>query len=60
MKKIIALAIIVIMAFSFAGCATGSKSSGGSSVRKLYTPKSAPAKVSFGGQSKVRSNVWSR
>lgn len=60
MKKLVAFTAVFLMMLTMAGCASGSNSSDGASSRRLYAPKSSPAEVSFGGETRVRSNLWTQ
>lgn len=52
MSKIFVVTAVVLAAV-LAGCATAKS-------RRLTGPNSAPAKVSVGGESRVRTNFWNR
>jgi len=54
--------LLVLLLTLAAGCATGNSASSGMTSRsRLVGPaKSSPGRVSFGGESRVRTNFWSR
>jgi len=60
-KKLKMLLVLVFVSF-LAGCATGNRAGSGmmSTSREVGPAKSSPGVVSFGGESRMRTNLWTR
>lgn len=56
------LKVLLVIPLLIAGCATGNTGSSGmtSSSRVVRPAKQTPAKVSLGGENRVRTNVFTR